>query len=110
MPGGHAVCPYHEILDNVLCPVPFFDFEITDFIAVKYRPRLNGFKTKRAVHMPEVLHALRCLVLQAQIFPKAIYRGNSRGHNSIPLKPCGNAVIGELCMIADTRSVDITLH
>jgi len=43
--------------------------------------------------MPEVLHALCCPVLQAEILIEAIYRGNRLGHRSTAFLPRSNAVI-----------------
>src|SRR5664280_2684192 len=107
IPGGHSVCSYHEILNNVLCAVLFFDFEIPDFISFEYRFRLNGFKTQSSVSVSENFHALCYFILHEQIISKSIYGSSSLRHNPFPFQPRRYTIIREFCMIADMGPIDI---
>ena len=59
-------------------------FEFTDLIAVEDGFGLNGFKAQRSMDMPEILQALGCLVLQAQILSESIYSRDCLGHRAVP--------------------------
>ena len=59
------------------------------------------------MNVPEILHALGGVVLQAEILSQSIHGSDRLRRGPVPLQPGGNAVIGELRMIADTRAVDV---
>ena len=100
---GHTVRGDHEVFDDLLCAISLFHFERLNLIAVKHRFGLNGFQTQRPVNVSKVLHTLGGFVLQAQAFLQPRDERDSLWYRFIPIQPCGNTVIGQFGMIADTR-------
>ncbi len=62
------------------------------------------------MNLPEGLQPLGGPVLQAQILLQAIYGGNSLRHPAVSFQPGGNAVIGELGLIADQGPVEFRIQ
>ena len=73
-------------------------------VAVENRSRLNGLKGQSTLNLP-VFYALGCPVLEAQVLVKPGHGGDGCRHGSA-FEPCGNAVVGELRLVPDTRPVE----
>ena len=104
---GHAIRGDHEMLDDLLRPIPLVRPQVAQHCAVEHRLGLDRLEAQRAVLVSRALQRLRDPVLEAKVLvhPRRGLQG-CRGRPPA-LQPCRNAVIGELGPIDDNCLIQI---
>jgi hypothetical protein len=82
-------------------------FQVLELISVKHRARFYGFEIERSVNMPEGLQLLGDAILQPEVFVETVDLADNLRHRPTNLQPVSYAVVGELCTIANRRTVEV---
>ena len=98
---GRLIGRDHKIFDQFLRAILLLDPEIGQHLTLKHGSWLNRFKTQRSLLVSSCLEPLRDLVLEAELRIEAGDGLDPLRRGRLPCKPGGDAVIGQLRVVAD---------